>query len=273
MTLTSKKTQSTSKDRHWYDVPGADLALLSEMKASSADLKRFRRENEWLEERVSRPRLDPAEDRLLNRALGLTVEAPMPQFKGPNTLQKQQSIAKKTTTMATGTAATAAVTEAEERSNLDSPSLDSSSTTTVEQQPHRQHLPPDQPGSPRLINTYGTVRLSTDSRIAFSQLKTNLIAETEEQTRLLCDQEILRTAVDATRALIQQKSEAMAQAESRILEFQKRQPEVEAELQKVIRIEKAYETMMNLKQSQMDQEVEQLQNVLSLLVDQDSTKV
>jgi len=52
------------------------LALLSEMKASKADLTRFRRESQWLEERVTRPKYqDKATQRILNKALDLTRTA------------------------------------------------------------------------------------------------------------------------------------------------------------------------------------------------------
>ncbi|KAF9182995.1 hypothetical protein BGZ51_000762 [Haplosporangium sp. Z 767] len=56
----------------WHFVPGSDLAFLSEMQASNADLKRFRRESQWLEERVCRPKRDMASDQILDKALGLT---------------------------------------------------------------------------------------------------------------------------------------------------------------------------------------------------------
>lgn len=60
----------------WHSAPGADLALLSEMKASKADLTRFRRESQWLEERVTRPKYqDKATQRILNKALDLTRTA------------------------------------------------------------------------------------------------------------------------------------------------------------------------------------------------------
>ncbi|KAG0027806.1 hypothetical protein BGZ81_005260 [Podila clonocystis] len=202
------------------------------MTASNADLKRFRRETEWMEERVSRRKLDAATDGILDRALGLTIKT-----------SHQQN-----------------------RSNPGQPSSSSSSN-----QASQAKQPPPPPAIPYL-DRYGSVRLSTDSRIAFSQLKTNLLAETEEQTRLMTDQEILRNAVDAARASIEKNEKAKQAADARILELQKRQPEVEAELQKVIRIEKAYEQMMKHKQAQMDQEVEQLQNMLNLLRGQDHPK-
>ncbi|KAF9955616.1 hypothetical protein BGZ70_010175 [Mortierella alpina] len=56
----------------WHHVPGADMALLSEMRASTADLGRFRRETRWLEERVSRPRRDLVSEDMFDKALGLT---------------------------------------------------------------------------------------------------------------------------------------------------------------------------------------------------------
>ncbi|KAI9232495.1 MAG: hypothetical protein BYD32DRAFT_428212 [Podila humilis] len=225
---------SLERERHWYNVPGADLALMSEMKASKADLKRFRRETEWLEERVSRQKLDPATDGMLDKALGLTIKAPH-QHNRTHTLQP------------------------------------SSSSDQVGQAKQPPPLPPP-PATNSHLDRYGSVRLSSDSRIAFSQLKTNLLAETEEQTRLLTDQEILQNAVDAARASIEKNEKAKQAADARILELQRRQPEVEAELQKVIRIEKAYEEMMKHKQSQMDQEVQQLQNMLNLLRGQEHPK-
>lgn len=88
----------------------------------------------------------------------------------------------------------------------------------------------------------------------------------------MTDQEILQNAVDTARASIEKNEKAKQAADARILELQKRQPEVEAELQKVIRIEKAYEQMMKHKQAQMDQEVQQLQNMLNLLRGQDHPK-
>ncbi|KAI7831255.1 hypothetical protein BC939DRAFT_224192 [Gamsiella multidivaricata] len=60
----------------WHFVPGSDLAFLSEMAASNADLKRFRRETQWLEERVSRPKRDKETDSVLDKALGLTRDVP-----------------------------------------------------------------------------------------------------------------------------------------------------------------------------------------------------
>ncbi|KAG0357565.1 hypothetical protein BG005_003405 [Podila minutissima] len=224
---------SSARERHWHDVPGADLALMSEMKASNADLKRFRRETEWMEERVRRRKLDSATDGILDKALGLTIKAPH-QLNRSNPGQPSSSL----------------------------PSSDQAS---------QAKQPPPPPTNPYL-DRYGSVRLSTDSRIAFSQLKTNLLAETEEQTRLMTDQEILQNAVDAARASIEKNEKAKQAADARILELQKRQPEVEAELQKVIRIEMAYEQMMKHKQAQMDQEVQQLQNMLNLLRGQDHPK-
>ncbi|KAG0090837.1 hypothetical protein BGZ93_009119 [Podila epicladia] len=206
---------------------------MSEMKASNADLKRFRRETEWLEERVRRRKLDSATDGILDKTLGLTIKAPH-QHNRPN------------------------------------PGRPSSSLSFSDQASQAKQPPPP-PTNPHL-DRYGSVRLSTDSRIAFSQLKTNLLAETEEQTRLMTDQEILQNAVDAARASIEKNEKAKQAADARILELQKRQPEVEAELQKVIRIEMAYEQMMKHKQAQMDQEVEQLQNMLNLLRGQDHPK-
>ncbi|KAF9428819.1 hypothetical protein BGZ94_000948 [Podila epigama] len=237
----ASSSSSSSKEMHWYDQPGADLALLSEMKASKADLKRFRRETEWLEERVSRPRLDPESDGMLDRALGLTIVAPR------LVLKKQGN-------------------ESLQNNGHDLPSnmlpkeaqADSKSLQERQENGHFPTIPPTR-------TTYGTVRLSSDSRIAFSQLKTNLIAETEEQMRLQTDQEILQKAVDEAKAIIEKNIKAKEAAEARILELQRRQPEVESDLLKVARIETAYEELMKQQQSQMDQEVQKLQQVLNLL--------
>ncbi|KAG0246097.1 hypothetical protein B0O80DRAFT_424991 [Mortierella sp. GBAus27b] len=56
----------------WHYVPGADLAFLSEMVASTADLQRFRREMQWMEERAQHPRRDFVSEQVLDKALGLT---------------------------------------------------------------------------------------------------------------------------------------------------------------------------------------------------------
>ncbi|KAF9349283.1 hypothetical protein BGX26_012392 [Mortierella sp. AD094] len=194
----------------WHFVPGSDLALLSEMAASNADLNRFRRESVWLEERVRRPRRDADSENVLDKALGLTRNVPHPNQENRG------------------------------RSNSNSGSGVADSA----------------------------VRLSSESRVAFSILKTNLLSDLEEQTRLETDYQTLQRALERMQVKIVEKQKLQQEAEQQIQEVVNRQSELELELQKVREQEEACLRQRELQRKQAENEIMQLEATLRMLQQQ-----
>ncbi|KAG0218472.1 hypothetical protein BGX33_007254 [Mortierella sp. NVP41] len=296
----------------WHFVPGSDLAFLSEMKASDADLKRFRREHDWLEERVRRPKRDHESDQLLDKALGLTrmVVVPSPPSMHKEYYQHQQQYRQypgyhnrpsdsprhssptrqgrhssptrqgrhsSPTRQGRHSSPTrqGKVKEGEEGEQRakrragevqddDREGRSKDTATTSTKQPRHQYT--KHPST-------AAVRLSTDSRLAFSILKTNLSSELEEQTRLETDQRILERIVERTSAQLTTTTELQERAEARLRELQERQPGQEQELQKLERLERACLELRDRQRQQAEEEIRQLEETLRLLTSQREQKL
>ncbi|KAF9911178.1 hypothetical protein EC991_004402 [Linnemannia zychae] len=265
----------------WHFAPGSDIAFLSEMKASDADLRRFRREHEWLEERVQRPKRDLASDQLLDKALGLTRMVVVPSPTNPKRHHYHRSAPQLESKSSTEQDKDKSAEDEKEgrennKENKDEMSLQQAASkkrssviqdkevegndkeqaavtlTTATITPHNKYIAP--------------VRLSTDSRLAFSILKTNLSAELEEQTRLEADQQILEKIVQRTATKLSTTAELYQKAESRLRELQSRQPDQEKELQKLERLERACLELRDRQRAQAEEEVRQLEETVRLLV-------
>ncbi|KAF9113344.1 hypothetical protein BGX27_001733 [Mortierella sp. AM989] len=194
----------------WHFALGSDLALLSEMAASNADLNRFRRESVWLEERVRRPRRDVDSENVLDKALGLTRSVPHPN---------QENRGRNNSNGGSG------VTDSE-------------------------------------------VRLSSESRVAFSILKTNLLSDLEEQTRLETDYQTLQRALERMQVKIVEKQKLQMEAEQQIQEVVNRQSELELELQRVREQEAECLRQRELQRKQAEEEIRHLEATLLRLQQQ-----
>ncbi|KAF8942534.1 hypothetical protein BGZ47_006395 [Haplosporangium gracile] len=245
----------------WHFAPGSDMAFLSEMKGSDADLKRFRREHEWLEERVRRPKRDHTSDQLLDRALGLTrmVVVPPSLSKGYGEIMDGEEKTKDRKVMLFRKEPA----EGHDNKNGDEEKKSEKDTTTnsitnTDTQNNSKYITP--------------VRLSTDSRLAFSLLKTNLSAELEEQARLETDQRILEQIVEraATNLLI--TAQLHSQAEERLRELQTKQPDQERELSKLEKLERACMELRDRQRQKAEEEIRQLEETVRLLESQQEKK-
>ncbi|KAG0047936.1 hypothetical protein BGZ83_007105 [Gryganskiella cystojenkinii] len=212
----------TSPVKSWHSAPGADLALLSEMKASTADLNRFRRESQWLEDRVSRPNLQqrhPVSQRILNKALDLT-------------------------------------------------------RTITRRPPPYQRLPPPATSQnstiPSIITT--TVHLSPDSRVALTSLKMNLSDESEEQTRLESDQKTLQLALERIQGQIQTKQRLQSETEHKHQRLLTRQHELESELRRIQKVERACLELQEQQRSRVQEEVVRLEAKVRLLKEKNEVR-
>ncbi|KAG0364157.1 hypothetical protein BGX24_004752 [Mortierella sp. AD032] len=295
----SKKRQRSAREpipvpvhhhASWHSAPGSDIAFLSEMKASDADLYRFRREHEWLEERVRRPKRDHASDQLLDKALGLTrmVVVPSPSSsKGnhPHQQQKQRHPGQKS-----GQASPTREDKDNEKDKEDKESKEDNKEG--EDETSQQHVVSKQRSSEALDTKDGEendkkrtsavadaatsiipnnskyiapVRLSTGSRLAFSILKTNLSTELEEQARLETDQHILQQIIHRTATQLSTTAHLHQKAEERVQELQSKQPEQEKELQKLEKLERACLELRDRQRKQAEEEIRQLEETVRLL--------
>ncbi|KAF9438503.1 hypothetical protein BGZ76_007486 [Entomortierella beljakovae] len=198
----------------WHSVPGSDMAILSEMAASTADLNRFRRESVWLEDRLRRPRADAESEEVLDKALGLTRNIPYPN---------------------------------QENGAQNSGGGD---------------------GNNSRDSTNSAVRLSSESRVAFSMLKTNLMSDLEEQTRLETDYQTLQRALERMQVKIVEKQQLQKEAEQQIKEVASRQSELEAELQKLREKEEECIRQRELQRKQAADEIQKLHATLLSLQQQ-----
>ncbi|KAF9123643.1 hypothetical protein BGW39_008815 [Mortierella sp. 14UC] len=267
----------------WHFAPGSDIAFLSEMKGSDADLSRFRREHEWLEERVRRPKRDLASDQLLDKALGLTrmVVVPSPldskghrshhlgnsgRQQGENSTKRQDKDGEQekeskednkddgdemSQQQGASKKRSSEILDKDVEENNKKRAVATTTTTTTTTTPHNKYITP--------------VRLSTDSRLAFSILQTNLSAEFDEQTRLETDQKILERIVQRTAAKLSTTAELHQKAEARLRELQSRQPDQEKELQKLERLERACLELRDRQRAQAEEEIRQLEETVRLL--------
>ncbi|KAF9364895.1 hypothetical protein BGX34_012136 [Mortierella sp. NVP85] len=208
----------------WHFVPGADLALLSEMTASTADLRRFRREMQWLEERTQRPRRGTVSEQVLDKALGLTRNVPPPPL--PQTKPQHQRTRDERGKGGIG----------------------------------NTRFPPD------LGST--TVQLSTESRLALSMLKMDLLSDQEEQTRLERDQEALKRSLARVEAKVSEKKKAQEAAEQEIQEMLERHPAMETELLRVRQLENECMEMREQQRQQAESEIRKLEATLQMLKQQ-----
>ncbi|KAG0266283.1 hypothetical protein BG011_002691 [Mortierella polycephala] len=201
----------------WHFVPGSDLAFLSEMQASNADLKRFRRESQWLEERVCRPKRDTTSDQILDKALGLTktVRHPHPgrDVSAPSRPTKQDNLS------------------------------DNKALATA-------------------------VRLSADTRLAISMVKSQLQEDWEDQMRLEADQATLHRTLARTQIRIEETQRLEEQAEQQMKEMTAKQTERELELERVRNLERACLEMKEKQRIQAEKEIWQLETTLKQLQEQ-----
>lgn len=210
----------------WHFVPGADLALLSEMTASTADLRRFRREMQWLEERTQRPRRGTVSEQVLDKALGLTRNVPPPPSPSPQIKPQHQRTRDERGKGGIG----------------------------------NTRYPPD------LGST--TVQLSTESRLALSMLKMDLLSDQEEQTRLERDHEALKRSLARVEAKVTEKKKAQEAAEQEIQEMLERHPVMETELLRVRQLENECMEMREQQRQQAESEIRKLEATLQMLKQQ-----
>ncbi|GJJ69919.1 hypothetical protein EMPS_02268 [Entomortierella parvispora] len=216
----------------WHSAQGADIALLSEMKASKADLTRFRRESQWLEERVTRPKYhDKDTQRILNKALDLT-----------RTANRQQLLP------------------------LPPPSTATSKPTSLPTVNYTRPLRSAQQGS----NV--SVQLSSDSRVALSSLKANLFNESEEQARLESDQRTLEHAMERIQAKIVEKENARVETQSRTQTLTERQSELESELRRIQKMESACLELQEQQRTRFAEEVTRLEATVRLLKEKNGVR-
>ncbi|KAF9153924.1 hypothetical protein BG015_002293 [Linnemannia schmuckeri] len=245
----------------WHFAPGSDMAFLSEMKGSDADLKRFRREHEWLEERVRRPKRDHTSDQLLDKALGLTrmVVVPPSLSKGYGEIRDGEEMKKdmKVVLSRKGPAEGHDNKDGGEEKKGEKDTTTNSVATTNTQNNNKYITP---------------VRLSTDSRLAFSILKTNLSAELEEQARLETDQRILEQIVERAATKLSTIAQLHSQAEERLRELQTKQPDQERELSKMEKLERACIELRDRQRQQAEEEIRQLEETVRLLESQQEQK-
>ncbi|KAG0286794.1 hypothetical protein BGZ96_009162 [Linnemannia gamsii] len=231
----------------WHFAPGSDMAFLSEMKGSDSDLKRFRREHEWLEERVRRAKRDHSSDQLLDKALGLTrmVIVPPSLSKG----YKNGEETKETKAPSSSKKVSEGQQDKDGEAKGENDTTNSTGNTNAFK--NNKYITP--------------VRLSTDSRLAFSILKTNLSAELEEQTRLETDQRILEQIVERTATKVSTTAQLHSQAEERLRDLQTRQPGQERELLKMEKLERACKELRDRQRQQAEEEIRQLEETVRLL--------
>ncbi|KAF9586324.1 hypothetical protein BGW38_006946, partial [Lunasporangiospora selenospora] len=220
----------------WHHVAGSDLALLSEMAMSRGDLNRFRREMRWQEERASQTRVrDPGMEVLLDKALGREVTLTRTQ---PRVLQQESG---------------QRLGHVNEERNLEG-ALD-----LDQERKRKRDMGEEQPdqGVPKVGDTRGSrrqgvtnrngeeeghwvgkVQLSTDSRLALSTLKIQLLSQVEEQERLEQDRRALERTVK--------------RAHGRIEETQREQQVVDARMQELLGRQK--EMIMTLERHQVEEE-------------------
>ncbi|KAK5828442.1 hypothetical protein F5H01DRAFT_328084 [Linnemannia elongata] len=259
----------------WHFAPGSDIAFLSEMKGSDADLKRFRREHEWLEERVRRPKRDHDSDLLLDKALGLTRMVVVPPLlaKGYGEIKDGEEKKKdKDTKVEVSRRGSVEAQDSNgkgggegEKGGKDTTTnhsvteaINTNINTNINTQSNNRYITP--------------VRLSTDSRLAFSILKTNLSAELEEQNRLETDQRILEQIVERTATKLSTTAQLHSQAEERLRELQARQPDQERELVKLEKLERACMELRERQRQQAEEEIRQLEETVRLLKSQQELK-
>ncbi|CAO3573510.1 unnamed protein product [Mortierella alpina] len=228
----------------WHHVPGADMALLSEMRASSADLGRFRRETRWLEERVSRPRRDAVSEDMFDKALGLTRMIPLPRRKRDHPFESQQPKQK----------------QDQDQDQVQAQDQDRSQLRSREQaEREEQHM----------TRSFGAaVRLSADSRLAYSTFKTQLMEEMEEQLRLESEQSALQRAVERTENKIKLKQRLGEQAGQKMREVLEKQAELDRELESVRKEEQEYLERREQQRRTAEEEIRQLEETLRTLQEQ-----
>ncbi|KAF9202241.1 hypothetical protein BGZ49_007582 [Haplosporangium sp. Z 27] len=216
--LSSQISASNLHQQHSYPnkhfIPGSDIALLSKMAASNADLNRFRRESEWLEERVRRPKRDTDSENVLDKVLGLTRNV-------PHLNQENRG-----------------------RSNSGGS------------------------GNGVVDSGASAVRLSSESRVAFSILKTNLLSDLEEQTRLETDYQTLQRALERMQVKIVEKQKMQQEAEHQIQEVVNRQSELELELERVREQEAECLRQREIQRKQAEEEIQRLEATLRQLQQQ-----
>ncbi|KAG0203671.1 hypothetical protein BGX28_004115 [Mortierella sp. GBA30] len=233
----------------WHFVPGADIALLSEMKASNADLRRFRRETGWLEERASRPRRDSASEKMFDKALGLTrtvIPLPCPNPKPKLSPKRAKSLMPV------------------QNGPLDPYSVNGDNSSHPGRKDHQNKMT-SVVDLPSITTTTTTVRLSTDSRLAYSTFKTHLLEEMEERLRLESDQTALQQAVERTEARMKLKRRLGEQAEEKMKELSEKQPELELELERIRKTEQEYVEIREQKRKEAEEEIRQLEETLKML--------
>ncbi|KAF9918961.1 hypothetical protein BX616_003752 [Lobosporangium transversale] len=219
----------------WHYVPGSDMAFLSAMAATDADLERFRRESRWLEERIRRPRWDKDSERVLDKSLGLTRDVPHPYSHPLKEHQEQGSDHQDSS-----------------YNNINRAGTDDASAA-------------------KMAVTSGTtsaVRLSSNSRVAFSMLKTNLLSDLEEQSRLEADQQTLLKVLDRARAQMEDKKKQAQQIEEKLRGLLMRQAGLDQELLRVRKMEKDCYEIRDQQRIQAEKEIQQLEETLSSLQQQ-----
>ncbi|KAF9570720.1 hypothetical protein EC968_001451 [Mortierella alpina] len=220
----------------WHHVPGADMALLSEMRASTADLSRFRRETRWLEERVRRPRRDAVSEDVFDKALGLTRTISLSRQKRDHRDESQHQ------------------KQGQDQDQDQDRSYPQS-------QEHAQRT-----GQSMTTRSFGAaVRLSADSRLAYSSFKAHLMEEMEEQLRLESEQRALQRAVERTETKIKLKQRLGEQAEQKMREVLEKQAELDLELERVRKMEQEYLEKREQQRRKAEDEIRQLEETLRML--------
>ncbi|KAF9935066.1 hypothetical protein BGZ65_003511, partial [Modicella reniformis] len=230
-----QSTPLSSPYPSWHYVPGADLAFLSEMVASNADLNRFRREMQWLEERVQRPKQSMVSDHVLDKALGLTRSVPHAKFQGQQQQRTREDVYSGRST-----------SKGHGRSNASNMS----------------HPPP------AAHHASIMVQLSSESRVALSMLKMNLLSDLEEQTRLERDHEALQRSLARMEAKVLEKQKAQEEAEQEMREVLGRHQELEFELLRVRQLESECLEKRKQQRQQTETEIRRLEAILQMLQQQ-----
>lgn len=137
---------------------------------------------------------------------------------------------------------------------------DSQGKRNVGNMPHPHHL-----GS-------STVQLSTESRLALSMLKMDLLSDLEEQTRLERDHEALERSLARTETKVVETQKAQEAAEREIREIMERHPALETELQRARQLENECLEMREQQRQQAESEIQKLKTTLQLLQQQQKQK-
>ncbi|KAF9146805.1 hypothetical protein BGX30_007723 [Mortierella sp. GBA39] len=267
----SRRRPPVSVQHHpsWHFAPGSDMAFLSEMKGSDADLKRFRREHGWLEERVRRPKRDHDSDLLLDRALGLTRMVVVPPLlaKGYGEVKdgEEKKMKEKDEKVVVSRRESVETQGSKDKVGGEGEKGGKDTTTTTTNNSATKAINTNTQSNNRYITP---VRLSTDSRLAFSTLKTNLYVELEEQTRLETDQRILEQIVERTATKLSTTAQLHSRAEERLRELQTKQPDQERELVKMEKLERACMELRERQRQQAEEEIRQLEETVKLLESQ-----